>query len=222
MPDNPDDLDRDHRRDRGTPVNPLAEIFGLLPPEARKVLRNVADEAAHAALRSGAGANPFATAATTAARLLSDAARQRSEAAGIPDGPTRPRGGARPADAALPAGAGEGPFIQLPQPGTDWWQFVRREAVVAVTSPAHDRCVVLLAEGGELEVGCPADAVARQIPALVRLTQPGTQRCLYVRPSAVTAVTAPAQGCVLHLSNGRMLEAGEAAAAAAGLIAGAG
>jgi hypothetical protein len=38
----------------------------------------------------------------------------------------------------------------------------------------------------------------------------------------VTAITAPAQGCVLHLSNGRMLEAGEAAAAAAGLIAGAG
>jgi hypothetical protein len=94
--------------------------------------------------------------------------------------------------------------------------------VVAVTSPAHDRCVVMLAEGRELEVGGSADAVARQIPELVRLTQPGTQRYLYVRPSAVAAVTAPAQGCMLHLSNGRMLEAGEAAAVAAGLIAGAG
>jgi hypothetical protein len=94
--------------------------------------------------------------------------------------------------------------------------------VVAVTSPAHDRCVVMLTEGRELDAGNSADAVAWQIPELVRLTQPGTQRCLYVRPSVVTAVTAPAQGCVLHLSDGRTLEAGEAAAAAAGLIAGAG
>ena len=70
-------------------------------------------------------------------------------------------------------------------------------------------------------MGGSANTVARQIPALLRLTQPGTQRSLYVRQSAVTALTAPAQGCVLHLSNGRMLEAGEAAAAAAGLIAGA-
>lgn len=222
MPESPDDRDQAHRRDRGASGNLLAEILGLLPPEARKILRNVADEAAHAALRSGAGSSPFTAAATTAARLLSDAAQQRPEAAGIPDSPTRPRAGARLAEAAVPAGAVEVSFIQLPQPGTDWWQFVRREAVVAVTSPTHDRCVVTLAEGRELEVGCSADAVARQIPALVCLTQPGTQRCLYVRPSAVTAVTAPAQGCVLHLSNGRMLEAGEAAAVAAGLIAGAG
>jgi hypothetical protein len=221
MPENPDDLDRDHRRDRGVSINPLAEILGLLPPDARKILRNVADEAAHAVLRSGGGPSPLAAAATTAVRLLSDAARQRPEAADIPDGPTRLRSGIRPAEIAV-AGTGGGSFIRLSQPGTDWWQFVRREAVVAVTSPAHDRCVVMLTEGRELDAGSSADAVAWQIPELVRLTQPGTQRCLYVRPSAVAAVTAPAQGCVLHLSNGRTLEAGEAAAAAAGLIAGAG
>jgi hypothetical protein len=79
----------------------------------------------------------------------------------------------------------------------------------------------MLTEGRELEVGGSADAVGRHIPALVRLTQPGTQRCLYVRPFAVAAVTAPAQGCALHLSRGRMLEADEAEAAV-GLIADAG
>ncbi len=96
-----------------------------------------------------------------------------------------------------------------------------RPKLIYVKSPAPDRCVVMLAEGRELEVGGSADTVACQIPGLVRLTQPGTQRCLYVRPSAVTAVTAPSQGCVLHLSSGRELEAGEAAAVAADLIAGA-
>jgi hypothetical protein len=111
MPENLDDHNRDDRRDRGASGNPLVEILSLLPPEARKVLRNVADEAAHAALRSGAGSNPFAAAATTAARLLSDAARPRPEATDIPDGPTRLRGGARPAEAAVPAGTGEGSFI---------------------------------------------------------------------------------------------------------------
>jgi hypothetical protein len=222
MPGNPDDHDRDHRRDRGASVNPLAEILGFLPPDARKILRNVADEAAHAVRRSSGGSSPLVAAATTAAHLLSDAARQRPEAADFTNGPPRLRRSVRPAEAAVPAGTGGGSFIRLPQPGTDWWQFVRREAVVAVTSPAHDRCVVMLTEGRELEVGGSADAVARQIPGLVRLTQPGTQRCLYVRPSAVAAVTAPAQGCVLYLSNGRILEAGEAAVAAAGLIAGAG
>jgi hypothetical protein len=55
----------------------------------------------------------------------------------------------------------------------------------------------------------------------VRLTQPGTQRSVYVRPSAVVAITAPSQGCMLHLSNGCELEAGEAAAVAADLIGGA-
>ena len=214
-------------RHRDVPLNPLADILRILPPEARSVLQNVAEEATYAALRAGGGPNPLAAAAAAATRLLSDAARPRPE--------TDPSHGARPtAEAAkggLPRlGSGVGPaqtaapaaaesFARLPQPGTEWSQFVRREAVVAVTSPAPDRCVVMLAEGRELEVGGSADAVARQIPGLVRLTQPGTQRCLYVRPSAVTAVTAPSQGCVLHLFNGRQLEAGEAAAAAADLIA---
>jgi hypothetical protein len=152
-----------------------------------------------------------------------DPVREARPAADAPgDGPPRLLGGAGPARTTAPALAAAGPFARLPQPGTDWWQFVRREAVVAVKSPAHGRCVVVLAGGRELEVGDSADAVARQIPGLVRLTQPGTQRCLYVRPSAVAAVTAPSQGCVLILSNGRELEVGEAAAAAAGLIAGAG
>jgi hypothetical protein len=95
---------------------------------------------------------------------------------------------------------------------------VRCEAVIAIKSPAHDRCVVMLADGRELEAGGSSDAAARQIPGLVRLTQPGTQRCTYIRPSAVVAVTAPSQGCVLHLSNGRELDAGEAAAVAADLL----
>jgi predicted deacylase len=76
----------------------------------------------------------------------------------------------------------------------------------------------MLADGRELEVGGSSDAAARQIPGLVRLTQPGTQRCTYIRASAVVAVTAPSQGCVLHLSNGREVEAGEAAAVAAELL----
>jgi hypothetical protein len=38
MPENPDDRDRDYRRDRGVAANPLAEILGLLPPETRSCL----------------------------------------------------------------------------------------------------------------------------------------------------------------------------------------
>jgi hypothetical protein len=227
MPEKPDDPDRDYHRHRDVPLNPLADILRVLPPEARSVLRNVAEEATSAALRAGGGPNPLAAAAAAATRLLSDAAQLRPET--NPNLKARPtadaskgelRSGVGPAQTTAPPATGS--FARLPQPGTDWWQFVRHEAVVAVKSPAHDRCVVMLAEGRELEVGGSADAVARQIPGLVRLTQPGTQRCLYVRPSAVTAITAPSQGCVLHLSNGRELEAGEAAAAAAELIAGAG
>jgi hypothetical protein len=229
MPENPDDPDRNYRRRRDVPLNPLTDVLRILPPEARSVLRNVAEEATYAALRAGGGPNPLAAAAAAATRLLSDAARLHPETG--PNHGTRPAAdasegglprlgsGVGPAQTTAPAGAKS--FARLPQPGTDWWQFVRHEAVVAVKSPAHDRCVVMLAEGRELEVGGSADAVARQIPGLVRLTQPGTQRCLYVRPSAVTAVTAPSQGCVLHLSSGRELEAGEAAAVAADLIAGA-
>ena len=232
MPEHPDDPGRGHRRHRDAPANPFAEILGVLPPEARRVLRNVAEEAASAALRAGGGPNPLAAAAVTATRLFSDATRQplrpdpareaRPIAEAPRDGPTRLRADVGSAQPTMPALAAAGPFARLPQPGTEWWQFVRREVVVAVTSPALDRCVVMLAEGRELEVGGSADAVAQQIPGLVRLTQPGTQRCLYVRPSAVAAVTAPSQGCVLILSNGRELEAGEAAAAAADLLAGAG
>ncbi len=95
---------------------------------------------------------------------------------------------------------------------------MRCEAVIAIKSPSQDQCVVMLANGRELEVGGSSDAVARQIPGLVRLTQPGTQRSAYIRPTAVVAVTAPSQGCVLHLSNGREVEASEAAAVAAGLL----
>ena len=230
MPEDPDGPDRDRRRDRDVPVDPLAEFLGILPPEARRVLRDVAEEATLAALRVGGGPNPFAAAAAVATRLLSDAARRHPEAAGPSRGaaPAADTPGDRPAllrgvgPAQTAAPTASGSFARLPQPGTDWWQFVRREAVVAVRSPAHDRGVVMLADGRELEVGGSADDAARQIPGLVRLTQPGTQRCLYVRPSAVVAVTAPSQGCVLHLADGRELEAGEAAAAAAGLIAGAG
>jgi hypothetical protein len=99
---------------------------------------------------------------------------------------------------------------------------VRREAAIAIKSPSVGLCIVVLFDGRELEVGGSSDEVARQIPGLVRLTQPGTQRSMYVRPSAVVAVTAPLNGCVLHLSNGSDLEAGEAAVVAAELIAGAG
>ena len=229
MPENLDDPDRAYRQHRDAPLNPLADVLRILPPEARSVLRNVAEEATYAALRAGGGPNPLAAAAAAATRLLSDAARLRPETGpdhGAKPAAHAPRGGlprlgsgGGPAQTTAPAGAGS--FARLPQPGTDWWQFVRHQAVVAVKSPAPDRCVVMLAEGRELEVGGSADTVARQIPGLVRLTQPGTQRCLYVRPSAVTAVTAPSQGCVLHLSSGRELEAGEAAAVAADLIAGA-
>jgi hypothetical protein len=232
MPDDPDAPNRDYRRSRDIPPNLLAEVLGgILSPEARKVLRNVAEETTYAALRAGGGPNPLAAATAAAARLLSDATQHRPAAGPTPgarstaevlgDEPTR-LDGVGPAQTTVPAPAAAGSFARLAQPGTDWWQFVRPEAVVAVKSPAHDRCVVMLADGRELEVGGSTDTVARQIPGLVRLTQPGTQRCLYVRPSAVVAVTAPSQGCVLHLSNGRDLEAGEAAAAAANLIAGAG
>jgi hypothetical protein len=232
MPEYPDDRDRDHRRDRDVPPNPLADLLRILPPETRSVLRSVAEEATYAALRAGGGPNPLAAAAAAATRLLSDTARQRPEAApsdgakfaaeAAEDGPTRLRSGVGPAQTTVPAPAAAGSFVRLPQPGTEWWQFVRHEAVVAVKSPENDRCVVMLADGRGLEVGGSADAAAQQIPGLVRLTQPGTQRCLYVRPAAVVAITAPSQGCVLHLSNGRELEAGEAAAVATGLIAGAG
>jgi hypothetical protein len=79
MPDHPDDPRQDDRRNRNTAVNPLAEFLAILPPEARRVLRNVAEEAARATLRAGGGPNPLATAAATATRLLSEAARQQPE-----------------------------------------------------------------------------------------------------------------------------------------------
>ncbi len=218
MPANPDDPDQYSSRNRNVQLNPLAELLAILPSEARRVLRNVAEETAQAALRAGAGPNPLAVAANTATRFLSEVARQRMEADTPANAPTRSRGGPGPVQSTSPEAAPTGPFARLPQPGTDWWQFVRHEAVIAIKSPLHDQCVVMLADGRELEVGGSSDAVARQIPGLVRLTQPGTQRCTYIRPSAVVAVTAPSQGCVLHMSNGREVEAGEAAAVAADLL----
>jgi hypothetical protein len=219
MPVNLDDNDQGSYRNRKAQVNPLAELLAILPPEARRVLRNVAEETAHAALRAGGGPNPLAAAATTATRLLSEVARQRMEADTPASGPTRSQGGPGSVQTTSPERAAARSFARLPQPGTDWWQFVRCEAVVAIKSPSVDRCVVMLADGRELEVGGSSDAAAQEISGLVRLTQPGTQRCMYIRPSAVVAVTAPSQGCVLHLCNGRELEAGEAAAVAADLIA---
>jgi hypothetical protein len=194
--------------DRG-PAGALNELLGLLPPEARRALRGVAEDTAHAARRAGGGANPLASLAAAAGRALAEP-------------PTPPRTAtpsAAPSAACAPSPATAG-FARLPQPGTDWHLFVRRDAVVAVASPSAERAVVLLADGREVEVGASSDAVAREVPGLVRLTQAGTQRCLYVRAGSVLAVTAPAQGSVLHLAGGRDLPAGESAAVVAGLLAG--
>ena len=215
----------DPRDGRRAPGNPLADLLGLLPPEARRAVRGLAEDATQAVLRAGGGGpNPLAAAAALAARTLAEAARPRPEGAEPPrPAAERPLAGS-PAPAGIPlaipaAAPPPAAFARLPQPGTAWWQYVRPEAVVAIASPAPEGCVALLANGRELELGGPAEAAAREVPGLVRLTQPGTQRCLYVRPAAVLAVTAPAQGCVLHLADGRTLEAGEAAAVAAGLLA---
>ena len=194
--------------DRG-PAGPLNELLGLLPPEARRALRGVAEDTAHAARRAGGGANPLAHLAAAAGRALAEP-------------PAPPRAPAPPAASPSPqpspiATAG---FARLPQPGTDWHLFIRRDAVVAVASPSAERSLVLLADGREVEVGASSDAVAREVPGLVRLTQAGTQRCLHVRAASVLAVTAPAQGSVLHLAGGRDLQAGESAAVVAGLLAG--
>jgi hypothetical protein len=222
LPANSNDPPQDPWQRRRTEVNPIAELLGGLPPEVRRLLRNVAEETAQAALRSAGGPNPLAAAASTATRLLSQAARRPLETNTASSGTMQPEPGAGSVQTTSPLVAAAEPFARLPQPGTDWSQFVRRKAAIAIKSPTVDLCVVMLSDGRELEVGGSSDAAARQIPGLVRLTQPGTQRSMYVRPSAVVAVTAPSNGCVLHLSNGRDLEAGEAAVVAAHLIAGAG
>ncbi|MGK7870877.1 hypothetical protein ACFHPP_26760 [Falsiroseomonas sp. E2-1-a20] len=222
LPANFDDPAQDPQQSRRTEVNPIAELLGVLSPEARRLLRNVAEETAQAALRAAGGPNPLAAAASTAARLLSQAARRPMETNTATDRTTRSQTVDRSVPTTSPLVPAVEPFVRLPQPGTDWSQFVRREAVIAIKSPSVDLCVVVLSDGRDLEVGGSSDAVARQIPGLVRLTQPGTQRSMYVRSSAVLAVTAPSSGCVLHLSNGLDLAAGEAAVVAANLIAGTG
>jgi hypothetical protein len=222
LPANFDDSAQDPQRSRKSEVNPIAELLGVLPPEARRLLRNVAEETAQAALRAAGGPNPLAAAAITAARLFSQAAREPNEASTAVNKTTRSQTVVGPVLTTSPMAAAVEPFARLPQPGTDWSLFLRRDAAIAIKSPSVDLCIVVLFDGRELEVGGSSDAVARQIPGLVRLTQPGTQRSMYVRSSAVLAVTAPSSGCVLHLSNGLDLAAGEAAVVAANLIAGAG
>ena len=72
-----------------------------------------------------------------------------------------------------------------------------------------------------MEAGECSDEAAHSLPGLARLSRAGTQRGVYVRPEAVLAVVAPAEGgCVLRLRGGRELAATEAAAVAVGLLAG--
>lgn len=116
LPETPDDPNR------GVPGPPLAEILGILPPEARKVLRNLAAAPVPSQRPRPPSRAASPTRRGTARKPPTPAARRG-----------RPRrGGVGSAQTTVAAPAGVGSFAQLPQAGTDWWQFVRRKAVVAV------------------------------------------------------------------------------------------
>ncbi len=223
----------------GKPASPLQAAlsdavgaFSRDPGAAARRLLDTAERALAGAGRANGGRDPLAGIATAASRFLSDlqppvSGREAPGGAPPAGGPAGPSAGApqggdeRAANESAPATAPPLPFVGLRQPGEGWSFHVRAEAVEAVAPTGEAGCVLHLSDGSTVEAGQCSDDAARLLPGLARLSQAGTQQCLYVRPEAVLAVAAPAGGgCVLRLRGGRELAATEAAAVAVGLLAG--
>lgn len=211
----------------------LTEALGAFSRDPGGTVRRLLDGAEQAltgvsgAARHGGAISGLAAAAS---QLLSDALPSRQPDAS-PPGATAvatPHGGTA-RDVPRPVAAEPTPeparFVRLRQPDAAWSLYVRAEEVDAVTPGAAGGaagCVLHLSDGGTVDAGDdPDEAAVRLSPyGLVRLSQSGTQRGLYVRPGAVVAVAAPreGEGCVLRLRGGRTLPCADAAAVAANLL----
>lgn len=233
-----------HSSDNGAkPVPPvqaaITEAIGAFsrdPSGAARRLLDTAERALAGGGKANGGRDALVGIATAASRFLSDLqpptpGRNGEAPTGAPpgDGPAGPSADARqggnertaPASAPAPVTPPPTPFIGLRQPGEGWSFHVRADAVEAVAPAGEAGCVLHLSDGSTVEAGEASDAVARLLPGLPRLSRAGTQQGLYVRPEAVLAVAAPAEGgCVLRLRGGRELAAAEAAAVAVGLLGG--
>jgi len=216
----------------------LAEAAGAFSRDPGGAARRLLDTAERALTGAGGGAGGGRDALTglaaAASRLLSEVqppapgrnggAPRSPPPGGGPAGPSadaRRGGDERTAPGSAPATPPPAPFVGLRQPGEGWSFYVRADAVEAVAPAGEAGCVLHLSDGSTVEAGQCSDAAAELLPGLARLSQAGTQNGMYVRPGAVLAVAAPAEGgCVLRLRGGRELAAAEAAAVAVGLLAG--
>jgi hypothetical protein len=225
------------------PASPLqaaiadaVEAFSKDPGGTARRLRDAAERAlGGAAGGAGGGRDALAGLAAAASRFLSDlqpaaAAGRGGEAAEAPApgvGPAAPSAEVERQGGEVRAAPGREssatlPFVELRRPGGEGGSVHLRAAAVEAVAPAGEAgCALHLADGSTMEAGECSDDAARSLPGLARLSRVGTQRGVYVRPEAVLAVVAPAEGgCVLRLRGGRELAATEAAAVALGLLAG--
>lgn len=209
----------------------IADAIGAFSKDPAGAARRLLDTADRALAGAGArneGRDAMAKLATAASRFLGEprspfAGRTGEPPAKAPPGgePEQRSGDGRDAPRATRAEPSPAPFVELRQPGEGWSFHVRAEAVEAVAPAGGENCLLHLSDGSTVEAGQCSDAAARLLPGLARLSRAGTQHGLYVRPHAVLAVAAPSEGgCVLRLRGGRELAATEAAAVAAGLLAG--
>jgi hypothetical protein len=227
------------------PASPLhaaiaetVEAFSKDPGGTARRLRDAAERALGGAPggAGGGGRDALAGLAAAASRFLSDlqpAAPGRGGEAGAelgagpgeqPPDSQRQGGEERAASERAPAAAPSTAFVELRRPGGEGGSVHLRAAAVEAVAPAGEAgCALHLSDGSTMEAGESSDDAARSLPGLARLSRAGTQQGVYVRPEAVLAVVAPAEGgCLLRLRGGRELAATEAAVVAVGLFAGAG
>jgi hypothetical protein len=218
----------------------LAEAVGAFSRDPGGAARRLLDTAERALAGVGGtvgGRDALAGIAGAASRFLSDLQQPApgrsgggpeqppaAGGAGAPSAHPRQDGGdERAASGGAPATPPPTPFVVLRQPNEGLPLHVRADAVEAVAPAGEAGCVLHLSDGSTVEAGQCSDAAARLLPGLARLSRTGTQQGLYVRPGAVLAAAAPAEGgCMLRLRGGRELAAAEAAAVAVGLLAAAG
>jgi hypothetical protein len=224
------------------PASPLqaaiaetVEAFSKDPGGTARRLRDAAERAFGGAPGGASGGrDALAGLAAAASRFLSDLqpaapGRGGEAGAGLGAGPSeqspdaeQQSGEERAASGRAPAVPPSTAFVALRRPGSEGGSFHLRAAAVEAVAPAGEAgCALHLSDGSTMEAGECSDDAARSLPGLARLSRAGTQRGVYVRPEAVLAVVAPAEGgCVLRLRGGRELAATEAAAVAVGLLAG--
>lgn len=205
-------------------VSEALGAFSKDPGAAARRMLDAADRALKGAGGASAGRDPLAGLAAAASRFVSEMqapapGRPAGEGGEPPLGERRGEAGGV-APVGVPAQPQPSPFVGLRQRDGDWLLHVRAEAVDAVAPAGDAGCALHLSDGTVVEAGESSDEAARSLPRLVRLSQAGTQRGVYVRAAAVLAVSAPPEGgCVLRFRGGRELPAAEAAAVAVGLLA---